>query len=140
MRFDLESGTRRGIHVIFDPAAAIDLIRMDPAGKDGGETTEAGERGDVLAYSYGGDGDMMFRLFVDQDPDREITGRKAGDVQRGILRVPSGRLFCAGMEFLRAEAREVEPAPRPKASSARSPGVLSSCVHRRPDALARAGV
>jgi len=106
MRFDLESGTDAGIHLIFDPAAAIDLIRMDPAAKDGGETTEAGERGDVLAYSYGGDGDMHFRIFVDEDPDPEIEGRKTGDVQRGFLRIPSGRLFCAGMEFLRAEAGE----------------------------------
>lgn len=117
MRFDLESGTDAGIHVIFDPAAAIDLIRMDSAGKDGGETTEAGERGDVLAYSYGGDGEMMFRVFVDEHPDAGTIQRKIGEVQRGILRVPSGKLFCAGMEFLRVKGPDrqtpVEPVDYP---------------------------
>jgi len=108
--YDLESGTDAGIHVIFDPAAAIHLIRMDPAAKDGGETMAAGERGDAIVYSAGGDGGVRFHVFVDEDPDPELARRRTGEVQRGFVRVPSGRLFGGGMELLRSERREtLEP-------------------------------
>ncbi len=38
------------MHVIFVPAAAMNLLRVDPTANDGAETIGASERGDVLAY------------------------------------------------------------------------------------------
>jgi hypothetical protein len=96
MRFGLECGTDAGTFVIFDPAAldpSIDKEAWQPA-----EGAEA-KKGNLIAYSYGGDGSMYFRILVDEPIEAALEAR-AEEIVCGVLHVPTGRLIASGAEYL----------------------------------------
>jgi hypothetical protein len=98
MRFELRSATDTATHVIFDPAAVSHLTR--DAYDTWFQTIGAeADRGNLIAYSYGGDGEMDFVVFVDEPVEPRLSER-AGTVATGVLRVPSGRLLAGGLEHL----------------------------------------
>jgi hypothetical protein len=89
MKLDLKASTSVSVFVLCDAGAAH---VGDPA------TVEAeARRGELIAYSYGGNGDTRFCVLVDEPID---TKRAGGETHTGILRLPSGRLIVAGLEHL----------------------------------------
>lgn len=100
MKFDLTCETDAGSFAICDPGAVSEI----GDGSAGSVYENEARKGNLTVYSYGGNGDMRFRLFVDEPVDAELEQRADGRVV-GVLRVPTGRLVASGVEALAAPGK-----------------------------------
>jgi hypothetical protein len=98
VRYDLESGTDAGVHLLYDPGAVLHLINA-PYDSWHLRTADEARRGRAVAFSFGGDGGVRLRLYVDEEPDPELA-RRAAEQRTGQLDVPTGRLLASGQEHL----------------------------------------
>ncbi len=98
---DLDCITDAGVFVVCDPEAVLHLINQDYDRLCGTIDDEV-TAGHLVACSYGGDGDMLFRLVVDEPVEERLVQRAQAKMVV-VLRVPTGRLLAAGMEYLRAK-------------------------------------
>ena len=99
MRFDLTSGTDAGLHALFDPGAVEPLPGDPPMREWEAWVRRLEHSGACLTYDEGGDGDVKLKLVVDEDFDD--PGQTRTELLSGaLLRVPTGRLFFAGIEYL----------------------------------------
>jgi len=103
VRAELRCITDAGVFTLFDPGAVLHLINT-PYDRWFDRLDDEARAGKLIAYSYGGDGDMLFRVFVDEPVPAELEARGTGRVE-GVLEVPTGRLFAAGMEYLQHDGR-----------------------------------
>lgn len=107
MHADLESGTARAQHALYDPSIAWNV--------DDDKALEVAVRaGSLLAMHTVTDGSLDYRVYVDEElPEtlrpRIITTTTTKDV---LLRVPSGKLVASGIEHVRGpEAASIELRP-----------------------------
>jgi hypothetical protein len=84
---------------LFDPAAVLDVINT-PQGNV--RVRQEAQRGNLLLYLPGGNGEIRFQVYVDEDPHPGLLARADARhcVEKRLLRAPSGRLFAAGAEHL----------------------------------------
>ena len=99
MPFDLACDSDAAIFALYDPGAVLHLINAKTFDDWAPQIEPEAAKGNLVAYSYGGDGEMTFRLFVDEPIDPELE-RRAEARTEGLLRVPTGRLVASGAEHL----------------------------------------
>jgi hypothetical protein len=93
MRHLFESGTDVACHALFDPAAT--------AGAAAEELGEAlAEGGRLLSLYTASDGSLALQLLVDEALPDAWRARAKTVVERLLLRVPSGTLVLAGLEYV----------------------------------------
>jgi len=128
VRFDLKCATDIAVYAIFDPVAMLHVINnpeLDHMGED--VVASDIEQGNLLVYSWGSDGGTTFRVFVDEEPDEEAVAQSTARKSDMLLRLPSGTLFAAGMEYLcrpgeePIAAEQFESAVQPLGESASVP-------------------
>ncbi len=97
----LTAATDVAVYAVFDPAAMLHVIN-DPKLDHIDEEVIARdvEQGNVLLYSWGSDGGTRFRVYLDEEPESEVTELAIGRKERMLLRVPGGTLFAVGLEYL----------------------------------------
>src|SRR5438552_8799088 len=97
MILHLRASTSAAGYAIFDPAAIPAFI-----GSDLEEAFETiliqNELGNLMLYSDTSDGQMLLRIYVDEDPIDELTCRVSNLARRGFYRFPGGRLCFTGVE------------------------------------------
>jgi hypothetical protein len=98
MVFDLTCVTDVAAFCVCDPSAVPDLLRSEPRADLEPIRAEAA-RGNLLAYSYGDDGDLRVRVYVEEPVPSELEAH-AELRASGLLRVPRGRLVACGVEEL----------------------------------------
>jgi len=99
--FELKSGTDCAVHALFDPASVLHIINdatQDFLTEDVLEQDV--EQGHLFLYSQSTDGGVTFRIIVGEPEDEERIALASHRVAGALLRVPSGRLYAAGMEYL----------------------------------------
>lgn len=104
MQFDLEAFTDVAQFVIFDPEV---IEARGDQGRDDFERLidDATAKGDAIAYSYASDGGASFRVLVGESPPEAWLKRKDFGVEGARLRVPSGRIMAAGVEYVWPEVQ-----------------------------------
>ena len=93
------------MYVLFDPAAVPALL---PGGA--GQYKELGDwvtatyaeatRGNIWVYDDNIDGDPRVRVYVDEQPETRLARIAQSHLHDSLLRVPSGRIFCMGGEYV----------------------------------------
>ena len=114
MRFDLTSFTDAGTHALFDPGAVEPLPEDSPFREWEAWVRRLESTGSCLTYNEGGDGDTKLKLVVDEpfdDPGQTRSRLLSG----AVLRVPTGRLHFAGIEYVFWDGH---PKPNLKAAGA----------------------
>lgn len=102
---DFKCATDAGFQVIFDPLALTGLwAQKNP---DWFDAVHAEVRAGRVAARALGDGEALFRVFVEGEPVPRSMEKRAGPAVKGLLEVPSGRLGFAGLEALTASPEEV---------------------------------
>jgi len=99
MRFELTSGTDAALHVLFDPAA-VTPMRDGEAMLDGDAVERLEGAGAILTVDEGGDGEARLTLVVDEAYDDDGPAGRHDAFKRPLLRVPSGRLYFTGVEYV----------------------------------------
>lgn len=79
---------------VFDPAALKGRL-----GPDACDHNALADEGLACIFSDGFFFDDIIRTYVDEEPDEAMANRKFGEVT-GSLRVPSGRLWLVGTEYI----------------------------------------
>ncbi len=92
MPFDLVTGSRAGLHALFD-ASDAEVLRAP-----GLEALEAlAAEGRVLLFADALDGETAWRVHVDEEVDETVLASASGWVRGARLHVPSGVLRAAGV-------------------------------------------
>ncbi len=93
----LKAGSDAATFVLYDPRAMAHRIATPPS--EWFDTIEAdGAAANALVFLPGGDGEEHFEIFVDEEPPPERIAR--AQKHTGHLKVPSGRLFFTGVEYI----------------------------------------
>lgn len=106
----LNASTDVAVFTLYDPAAIpADLLSPRPLDWLDQQAAE----GNLIGYSYGGDGSADILLLLDEQiPERFMERRiERHSIERGYLNVPSGNLEFTGMEYLRPWNRD---GPKPE--------------------------
>lgn len=98
MPADFKCFTDAGVQLIFDPTAVKPMLeKKDTHWFDAiAEEVKAGR----LAARMFGDGEALFRVFLEQEPIPRSMSKRAGVAVTGLLQVPGGRVHFAGLENL----------------------------------------
>lgn len=62
---------------------------------------EEAHAGNLVEYSEASDGEVELSVYVDESPKPELFDLAEGQIEARLLRVPSGRLVFAGLEYVR---------------------------------------
>jgi hypothetical protein len=111
MQFVLRSSTDAAVHVLYDPGAA--------AGRRGFDTAlleRAAPDGRVLLIDTGSDGELWYRVYVEEPLPDELRARVVRSRADLLLRVPTGRLVACGAEELDAPGASASSALVPPGS------------------------
>jgi hypothetical protein len=92
MQAELESGTDIAEHVLYDPSIGKKVT--------GDEVEAAAKAGTLLAMYTAGDGALAYRLIVDEELPENLRARISTSTKDVLLRVPSGKLICSGLEYV----------------------------------------
>jgi len=63
--------------------------------------------GDVLLYSFGGDGEIQMRLLLDEGMPEAFQPKVCEHQRDLLLKIPTGRLLLCGLEFTGIEAEKL---------------------------------
>ena len=99
---------------LYDPEAL-------PAGLEelwGDDAEKAIAEGRLLEHLPGGDGEVCFEVFVDEEPVADVRVTCSTRVKSALLRVPSGELWFTGAEY---RIRSGSPKDRDNGTSVRVP-------------------
>jgi hypothetical protein len=105
MKFDLTCGTDAANFAIYDPGAVLHVINAKDPDEAGEAFEDEARKGNLIAYTYGGDGEASFHVIVDEPLPPELMTPRDKPV-RGVLRVPTGRLVASGAEYVFNTARK----------------------------------
>jgi len=99
VKLELEAGTDAGAFLLYDPTSldapaesASFTARME-------QLHAAVSSGHALSYSYAADGSSLLHLYLDQRVPQMVL-RRIERTHRGLLRIPSGQVRYAGIEYL----------------------------------------
>jgi hypothetical protein len=108
MIWDVRPGTRKRGWVLFDPAAVQALTR--PGAFDASGAERAAEAGDMLHATVTTKGYRRVKICVDEEPAEDCTAHAVRPLKDAIIKIPSGRLFCLGVEYMPApDGTDLQP-------------------------------
>jgi len=114
VRFDLTASTDNAMLTIFDPVSLKDWIDVpwqkieESEGLDDGLLDAAEKQGKLMTVSTGSDGTFVVRFYIEEDPPKELTAEALNSVTNALLRVPSGRLWAIGWEYLPQKEQQLQ--------------------------------
>jgi hypothetical protein len=111
---ELNSFTDAASHALYDPEALKHLRPHHDADDEAIVTTEP-ERGNLLTYFNGGDGEARFSLLIGGGLPDNFKAIAIAEKRDLLLRVPSGTLVASGVEYIN------DPQHLAKANRARIP-------------------